>query len=124
MQSVIIVSVTNGYLLKPAKSLIHCIACGSPLGGHNRGDFIVPQFGFISDSAPPEKPGEARPERTYTTRTYFRGVSKEIEALTIPLRDINVVVVPARDGELAIINHAGYQGFKVCHTLWICRSGK
>ncbi|HJZ04706.1 MAG TPA: Zn-binding domain-containing protein, partial [Patescibacteria group bacterium] len=93
-----------------------CIACGLPLGGHNKGDFIVPQFGFITDFAPPGKPGEARPERTYTTRTYFRGVSKERETLTIPLRGVNVVVIPAMDGELAVINHAGYQGFKVCYS--------
>lgn len=93
-----------------------CIACGEPLGGHNKGDFIVPQFGFITDFAPPGKPGEARPERTYTTRTYFRGVSKERETLTIPLRGVNVVVIPAIDGELAVINHAGYQGFKVCYS--------
>lgn len=93
-----------------------CNACGSPLGGHNRGDFIVPQFGFITDPASPAKPGEARPERTYTTRTYFRGISKEMEALTIPLRGVNVVVIPAMDGELAVINHAGFQGFKVCYS--------
>lgn len=93
-----------------------CIACGLPLGGHNKGDFIVPQFGFITDFAPPGRPGEARPERTYTTRTYFRGISKERETLTIPLRGVNIVVIPAVDGELAVINHAGYQGFKVCYS--------
>ena len=98
------------------EKLENCIACGWPLGGHNRGDFIVPQFGFITDSAPPGKPGEARPDRTYTTRTYFRGVSKETESLKITLRGVNVVVIPATDGELAVINHAGYQGFKVCYN--------
>ena len=91
-----------------------CIACGMPLRGHNQGDFIVPQFGFITENSPPGKPGEARPERTYSTRTYFRGVPKETEALTVHVGRVNVVVIPATDGELAIINHAGYHGFKVC----------
>ncbi len=98
------------------EKLENCIACGWPLGGHNRGDFIIPQFGFITELTPPGKPGEARPERTYTTRTYFREASKGTEALVIPLRGVNVVVIPATDGELAVINHAGYQGFKVCYS--------
>jgi ATP-dependent helicase YprA (DUF1998 family)/predicted RNA-binding Zn-ribbon protein involved in translation (DUF1610 family) len=93
-----------------------CITCGWPLGGRNKGDFIIPQFGFIAELNPPGKPGESRPERTYTTRTYFRGVSKEKNTLTIPLRGVNVVVIPAVDGELAVINHAGYKGFKVCYS--------
>lgn len=91
-----------------------CEACGRPLEGHNKGDFIVPQFGFITEAAPPRKPGEARPERTYSTRTYYRGISKEAEKHVIPLRDLNIELIPASDGELAVINHAGYQGFKVC----------
>jgi len=98
------------------EKLRNCIACGLPLGGRNRGDFIVPQFGFITESGAPGKPGETRPERTYTTRTYFRGVSKVTDALSVPLRGVNVVVIPAMDGELAVINHAGFQGFKVCYT--------
>ncbi|MFN7138905.1 MAG: helicase-related protein [Limisphaerales bacterium] len=94
----------------------NCVACGRPLSGYNRGDFIIPQFGFITEITPPGKPGESRPERTFTTRTYFRGVSKDKETLAIPLREVNVVVIPAMDGELAVINHAGYQGFKICYS--------
>jgi len=97
---------------KPEK----CIACGSPLTGRNKGDFIVPQFGFITELAPPKKPGEARPERTYSTRTYYNGNSKEIGELRVSLKDVDIVVKSSVDGELAVINHAGYRGFKVCFT--------
>jgi hypothetical protein len=76
----------------------------------------VPQFGFIGDSSPPSNPGTSRPERTYTTRTYFRGVSRKTNEIVVPLNDVEVSVIPATDGELAVINHAGYQGFKVCFS--------
>ena len=93
-----------------------CKACERPLGGRNNGDFIVPQFGFITEINPPGKPGESRPERTYSTRTYFSGISKETEEITIALNGVKAVLLPAVDGELAVINHAGYQGFMVCNS--------
>lgn len=96
--------------------LENCEVCGQPLTGKNRGDFIVPQFGFISEASAPEKPGDDRPARSHSTRTYFGGFSKEIDTQTIPLPSVNVIAISASDGELAIINHAGYEGFKVCYS--------
>lgn len=98
------------------EKLEFCSACHQPLTGRTRGKFIVPQFGFIGDSSPPSNPGTSRPERTYTTRTYFRGVSRKTNEIVVPLNDVEVSVIPATDGELAVINHAGYQGFKVCFS--------
>jgi len=92
-----------------------CI-CGRPLSGRNRGTYIVPEFGFITSLEPPGSPGETRPERTYTTRTYYSGQSREGEGVTLPLGRATLTAVPGSEGQLAVINHAGYQGFKVCNT--------
>lgn len=91
-----------------------CKACGRPLTGRDKGTFLIPGFGFITSSRPPAKPGEARPERTYTTRTYFSGQSEEGDTIAVSLGNATLIAIPASDGELAVINHAGYQGFKVC----------
>jgi len=99
-----------------AEKLDFCNACGMALEGRNKGDFIIPQFGFITEIGPPGKPGDSRPERTYTTHTYYGGISKETGGLSIPLNGVNVVILHAEDGELAVINHAGYRGFKVCYS--------
>jgi hypothetical protein len=91
-----------------------CIACHQPLSGKDQGVFVIPEFGFITTTRPPAKPGDSRPERTYTTRTYFSGKSKESDTLILDVGKTQIVVVAASEGELAVINHAGYQGFKVC----------
>jgi hypothetical protein len=101
-------------LAETEQRLEACRACGKPLGGRDRGTFVVPEFGFMTSTEPPTQPGEARPERTYTTRTYYSGEAKEGERTEINLGGVNVVAIPATEGELAVINHAGYQGFKVC----------
>ena len=101
-------------LSESGQTLDTCGACKRPLTGRNRGTFIIPEFGFITSLKPPAKPGEARPERTYTTRTYYSGESKESDRIALRLGQVTLVAIPASDGELAVINHAGYQGFKVC----------
>jgi len=98
------------------RTLDTCGACKRPLAGRNRGTFIIPEFGFITSLKPPARPGEARPERTYTTRTYYSGESKESDQISLRLGQVTLVAIPASDGELAVINHAGYQGFKVCRN--------
>jgi len=116
----------QSYQRVPAESdekLEFCSICHQPLSGRTRGKFIVPQFGFIGDSKPPRNPGISRPERTYTTRTYFRGVSRKTNELIVSLNDVEVSVIPATDGELAVINHAGYQGFKVCFSCGYAKLG-
>lgn len=97
------------------KTLEFCQACGQPLEGRNQGKFIIPQFGFIASVKTPEEPGDARPQKTYTTRTYYSGKSKESDRLEVQLQSTTLIAIPASEGELAVINHAGYQGFKVCH---------
>jgi hypothetical protein len=98
------------------QTLETCRVCGRPLVGRNRGTFIVPEFGFMTSVNPPAQPGEARPERTYSSRTYYSGEAKEGDRIETRFGQVTVVAIPASEGELAVINHAGYQGFKVCPT--------
>jgi len=106
------------------QTLDFCQACGQPLEGRNQGTFIIPQFGFIASVKPPDKPGDARPQKTYTTRTYYSGKSEENDRLELSLRGTTLTAIPASEGELAVINHAGYQGFKVCHRCGYTLLGK
>lgn len=92
----------------------NCEGCGEPLAGKNRGTFIVPEFGFITQTKPPKKPGNSRPERTYASRTYFRGHPSEDIQATLRLNGTRITATAASNGELAVINHAGYRGFLVC----------
>ncbi len=98
---------------QPLAPLDTCRACGQPLTGRNRGFFVVPEFGFATPS-PPENPGERRPERTHTTRTYFSGQAKAEDVQHMELAAVSLDVIPASDGTLAVVNHAGYVGFKIC----------
>lgn len=95
------------------EQLKECPACGQPLG-RNRGIFIIPEFGFITSNDPPKKPGETRPERTYTTRTYYSGESESEEGITLNFKGMQLTATPASEGKMAVINHAGYQGFSIC----------
>jgi hypothetical protein len=91
-----------------------CIACHFPLEGRRvKGVFVVPEFGFVTGHKPPDRPGETRPERTYTTRVFFSGEASSVENQTeLVLGSIRIVAAAARDGHLAVINRAG---FKICH---------
>lgn len=84
----------------------------------HKGTFLMPEFGFVVDSEMPGKPGDARPERTYSTRVYFSGIAQEEQRVQLPLKNSLVIqATPATHGKLAIIN-SGRQntGFKVCSS--------
>jgi len=93
-----------------------CNVCKRPIKGRNKGEFIIPEFGFIVSNDKPEKPGEEQPVRTYSTRTYFSGEAKDIKSKRLKLSNTTLVATPAYDGLLAVINHAGFQGFKICYN--------
>jgi len=96
--------------------LKNCKGCGQPLEGRNQGPFLKPEFGFIASTKRPAEPGEGQPEKTYTTRTYYSGESDRRDELTVNLKNnVTLRAVPASHGKMAVINHAGYQGFKICH---------
>lgn len=101
-------------LAESGEKLIICESCNSPLEGKIKGTFIVPEFGFIASNDKPKKPGDTRPERTYTTRTYYSGESNEHKKIVVALKGINLHAMSASHGKMAIINNAGGQTFKVC----------
>jgi len=96
------------------QELKFCKACRKPLRGRSKGKFVIPEFGFITTHERPGKPGETRPERTYSTRVYYSGESKEEDHVRLKLGPVTLVAVPASEGQLAVINRAGGRRFKVC----------
>lgn len=92
-----------------------CDSCGMPLKGKSRGIFIVPEFGFITSRKKPTKVGESRPERTYSTRSYYSGESDKENERVINLKNNMILrAISASHGKMGVINHAGLQRFKVC----------
>jgi len=93
-------------------SFRRCSRCGERI--RRQGVFIEPAFGFIADTVGPVKPGEERPERTYTTRVYFWGEAERGDAVEIHLGKTKLVAVPGSRGKLAIINKAGFRVCRQC----------
>lgn len=98
-----------------AEKSTECQVCGSPIG-RNQGTFIIPSFGFVAARGNPGNPSEEKPEKTYSTRVYFSGkTASEDERIKLRLgTGIELELVAASRGKLAIINNAGYYGFRVC----------
>ncbi|MDD3247913.1 MAG: DUF1998 domain-containing protein [Methanosarcina sp.] len=93
-----------------------CDSCGMPLKGKSRGTFIVPEFGFIASRKKPKKVGESRPERAYSTRSYYSGeCDKDNERILNLKSNIVLKAISASHGKMSAINHAGHQRFKVCN---------
>lgn len=105
------------------EKLEDCEVCHYPLEGRDQGTFIIPEFGFITSTEKPATPGEEQPERTYSTRTFFSGTSDEEDELTVNFDRHQVQAVPATRGRMAVLNHAGYQGFKICSFCGYTRLG-
>lgn len=89
-----------------------CPVCGQII--KNKGVFIIPAFGFVSEIEAPGRPGEEKPERTYSTRVYYSGCDKKEDSVNLSLKGCTLIATPASRGKLAIINNAGGKGFKVC----------
>ncbi len=90
-----------------------CQSCDSALDGKRaKGTFLIPEFGFISSTKPPDLPGVQRPVRSYITRVYFTNqYSSASEALVLDLKQFRMRAVALKHGQLAVLNRAG---FKVC----------
>lgn len=95
-----------------------CEACEGDLRrSRKRGQFIIPEFGFLAANEEPMDVGERRPQKTYTTRVFYSGESKS-ENIKMFTFDANVTVraETATQGKLAVINNAHGAGFMVCTT--------
>jgi len=95
--------------------LENCAVCGAPFG-KNKGEFVIPEFGFVVDRDKPANPGEKRPEKTYTTRTYYSGEAHDGKNLSISFGEIVVSATPAFGGKLAVLNTGNGRRFRICHS--------
>lgn len=117
----VICNVCNRYhcvLSEKNKELIYCKACEADLReSRNKGEFIIPEFGFVCSTIKPKKVTEKRPQKTFATRPYYSGECVTEESITIPFKNnVFLKAESASHGELAIINDAGGRAFRVCMT--------
>ncbi len=87
--------------------------CGEKYG-KNKGTFITPEFGFLADK--PERPTMSKPERTFSTRKYFSQVGRVIQEDELSIGSHLLSLRTGEDGQLAVVNSAGYRGFRVCQS--------
>lgn len=93
-----------------------CKACNTILDGQNvKGYYVIPEFGFLTSRNSPGRPGESRPNRSYSSRVYFSGDSK-LEGIPceLQLNGVNVIATASRDGKMAVLNRGGYRICSVC----------
>ena len=75
-----------------------CSVCGQSVIGkrHEYGTFVKPEFGFVAARGVDRRPGEARPNRLYSSRVYFA------EYATPPMLEPDQIQSGHRPGELPL----------------------
>jgi ATP-dependent helicase YprA (DUF1998 family) len=92
-----------------------CPVCGQTFG-RNSGVFIIPSFGFMTGLDTPGNPKENKPERTYSTRVYYSGEAVEEESRRINFLNDSILITPASNGRMAVINNGNGGGFSICNV--------
>jgi superfamily II DNA/RNA helicase len=96
-------------------SSISCPGCERPIARGEVHKFITPIFGFVTSRGnEPQKPGESRPKREFSTRPYFFDY-KEPEEKEFQIGKFKVKCRYSSGGELAVICK-GRKGV----GFWIC----
>ncbi len=107
----------NRVIDESEEQLLFCDCCHEPLDKvSQRGTYVVPEFGFVSELSPPAKPSESRPRRYPFPKTYFWGPSlkdPETEA-EIELNGVKVRGVTASKGKIAAISAPYGRPFLIC----------
>jgi len=94
---------------------IQCEGCKRAIARSSVHKFITPVFGFVtSRENEPQKPGESRPKREFTTRPYFFDY-KEPEEKEFQIGKLEIRCRYSSSGELAVICRGGKRG-----GFWIC----
>ncbi|HHW17876.1 MAG TPA: DEAD/DEAH box helicase [Firmicutes bacterium] len=103
-------------LADSAEELTTCKSCGASLARvRQRGQYVVPEFGFVSEPGAPEDPPQTRPQRHPFPRVHFWGPSLESnENMDLQLGGFQIHTVSASRGRLAALNTCGGAGFRVC----------
>lgn len=92
-----------------------CESCKKEISRAEIHKFIIPCFGFVtSREEEPQKPGESRPKREFTTRPYFFGYGESLNK-EFQIEEFVIKCQYAPNGELAVIckGKKGL-GFKIC----------
>jgi ATP-dependent helicase YprA (DUF1998 family) len=93
-----------------------CEACEKPLESPKK--LIFPEFGFIVDNKGSKKLSEKKPERVYSTRVFYTGMSEEKKTIPLPLPDgrTRLIATSAENGKFGILNNGKKdRGFKICN---------
>jgi len=94
---------------------ISCNSCQKNIERREVRRFSTPIFGFVtSRENEPQKPGESRPKREFTTRPYFFDY-KEPEVKELQIGKFEIRCRYSSSGELAVICKGGKRG-----GFWIC----
>ena len=95
--------------------LISCESCKKAIGRSELHKFVTPIFGFVtSRENVPQKPGESRPKREFTTRPYFFNY-KEPDEKEFQIGKFEIKCQYSSSGELAVICKGKKgAGFWVC----------
>lgn len=94
-----------------------CSMCHQSLkDAKERGIFVIPEFGFIADGCGPQKPGNSKPEKTYTTRVYFTGKADKKQSVCIKASNVVITATAASHGRMAVLNQAGGAEFWICNA--------
>lgn len=96
-------------------SSILCESCKKVITRSEMHEFITPIFGFVtSRESEPQKPGESRPKREFTTRPYFFDY-KEPEEKGFQIGKFEIRCRYSSSGELTVICEGKKRkGFHVC----------
>lgn len=92
-------------------SRCHASLTDAPLSG----EFVIPEFGFLSEYAPPGDPPPSAPERVYSTRAFLWGESfhKEESAEFRSGRGVTRCETASK-ARLAVLNTGLRRGFRIC----------
>ena len=93
--------------VKEEQSILCCEQCGEKFSKTSIKTFIIPEFGFASETKL-EKPSLIKPERTFRTEASM--VSEGLETLKgkYSIGGLTVNVVTMEDGEIAVLNKSDF----------------
>ncbi|HHY35860.1 MAG TPA: DEAD/DEAH box helicase [Firmicutes bacterium] len=98
------------------EELTFCRRCNSLLKNGQHGEFIMPEFGFLTEFEPPRDPPPDTPERTHSTRVFLDGDSLRPSEPMTTESGVGTISFCASKGKLAVLNTGRKRGFKVCLT--------
>ena len=101
------INIAMHHEVKEEQSITECEHCGQKF---NRGEiktFLIPEFGFVSESKI-EKPSLIKPDKTYRTEASMVAQGKTTWAGEYNVGDLKMSVTTMEDGEIAVLNKSDF----------------